>query len=304
MTSPAAAVDSVAARLVRRGFVHLRDIHESVAVGWRTAWAIFRAAAPHDAIGADMPPLEAVGEFSVPPPGAPVRDFQTLHIDFGLPVDPRRPVDVARFTALYIDCDRPPTSARTRVVPLSALLAQRPWVDRPALVDRLRRYGLLQAGDQGYVEGILGRLVEAADASFSLPSSQTPGFLCGLEFSSRRQERAHLAERGLDLDAVEAHVLLRPGELLLLDNLATAHGRLGVRAPLELHQLCVGYPQLETTRQPLLLDSILDAFPASRVAEADVGQQPVERLRQVPRPLAEQAQQHRNEHQPDERGVE
>src|SRR4051794_13490160 len=60
------------------------------------------------------------------------------------------------------------------------------------------------------------------------------------EFSSRRQEEAHFAQRGLELNAVEEHVVLRPGELLLLDNLATAHGRLGLRAPLELHQLCVG----------------------------------------------------------------
>jgi hypothetical protein len=254
------AVNPVAAQLVARGSTHVRAIHRSVAAAWDTAMAIFRAAGPHDPIGADMPPLEAVGEFTVPPPGAPARDYQALHIDFGIPVEPRRPVHVARFTALYVDSDRPATSARTRIVPLRPLLAQRAWVDRPSLIERLRRYGLPQCGEHGYVEGILGRLVEAADDSPSLPSTETPGFLCGLEFSSRRQEEAHFAHRGLELDAVEEHVVLLPGELLLLDNLATAHGRLGLRAPLELHQLCAGYPGLDTTRQPVLLHRVLDAF--------------------------------------------
>jgi hypothetical protein len=254
------AVDPVAAQLVARGSAHVREIHGSVAVAWGAAMAIFRAAGPHDRIGADMPPLEAVGEFTVPPPGAPGRDYQALHIDFGIPVEPRRPVDVARFTALYVDSDRPRTTARTRIVPLRPLLAQRAWPDRPSLIDRLRRYGSPQSGEHGYVEGILGHLVEAADDSPSLPSTTTPGFLCGLEFSSRRQEEAHFAQRGLELNAVEEHVVVRPGELLLLDNLATAHGRLGLRAPLELHQLCVGYPRLDTTRQPLLLHRVLDAF--------------------------------------------
>src|SRR4051794_40003744 len=175
-----AAVDPVAAQLVARGSTHVRDIHGSVAVAWGAAMAIFRAAGPHDPIGADMPPLEAVGEFTVPPPGAPGRDYQALHIDFGIPVGPRRPVDVARFTALYVDIDRPRTTARTRIVPLRPLLAQRAWADRPSLIDRLRRYGSPQSGEHGYVEGILGRLVEAADDSPSLPSTTTPGFLCGL----------------------------------------------------------------------------------------------------------------------------
>jgi hypothetical protein len=78
-----------------------------------------------------------------------------------------------------------------------------------------------------------------------------------MEFDSVAQERAHLAARGLDVAAVEQRVRLAPGELLLLDNLATAHGRLGVREPLELNQLCMGFRglspagQFELTRRAL-----------------------------------------------------
>jgi hypothetical protein len=80
-----------------------------------------------------------------------------------------------------------------------------------------------------------------------------------MEFESLAQERDHFAERGLDLDAVEERVLLGPGELLLLDNLATAHGRVGVLTPLELHQLCVGFRNLDRSQQSVLLRRVLEA---------------------------------------------
>jgi hypothetical protein len=262
VSSPSPTIDSapLAAQLIGEGFVHLRELHEHPTLAWQTARSVFDAAAPGDAIGAGMPSLELVGEFALPPPGLPQRAFQALHIDFGLPITSRRAVDVARFTALYIDAGHPPTSARTRLVALRRLLAQRNWVDRQAMRARLRRYGSLQVGDEDYLEGILARLVEAADASPSLPCTGEPGFLCGLEFASRAEERVHLSGRGLELDGIEAQVSLQPGELLLFDNLATAHGRLGTRAPLELHQRCLGYPRLGVARQHVLLDRVLGAF--------------------------------------------
>jgi hypothetical protein len=257
--SPAHDASARAARLIQRGYLHLRRTHDRRDVAWETARAVFAAAAPYDAIGSDMPRLAVVGEFAVPPPGAPHRAFQALHIDFGLPVESRA-ADVARFTALYIDRDRPPTSARTRLVLLRRLLGRRAWPDRATLHARLRDYGRRQGGDGEYVEGILARLVEAADESPSLPASGSDGFLCGMEFGSRADERAHLLARGLELDGVEEHVRLAPGELLLFDNLATAHGRLGLRAPRELHQLCVGYAGLGARDQGALLARVLDAF--------------------------------------------
>jgi hypothetical protein len=264
MTSPAPSVDAsvLAARLVDEGFFHLRETHDRPEVAWGTARAVFAAAGPRDAIGSGMPALEVVGEFTLPPPGAPHRTFQALHIDFGLPVESAA-VDVARFTALYIDAGHPPTRARTRLVLLRRLLRQRAWADAATLVARLRDYGRAQQGDGDYVEGILGRLVEAADESPSLPSAGSDGFLCGMEFGSRAEERAHLLARGLELDGVEEQVRLAPGELLLFDNLATAHGRVGRRAPRELHQLCVGYAGLDRRGQRVLLPRVLGAFSAS-----------------------------------------
>jgi hypothetical protein len=179
----------VAADLLRDGFVHLSVPQESKQLAWSCALAVFREAAREDTIGAGMPPLGVVGRFTVPPPGARQRDFQTLHIDFGLPVVPDRPRDVARFTALHVDRDRARTSALTRIVHLRQLLGQRAWVEPELLVERLRRHGTANSGagvdaPAGYAEGIFARLVEAADDSPTLPRFSDAGFLCGMEFES------------------------------------------------------------------------------------------------------------------------
>jgi hypothetical protein len=241
--------------------VHLTGTHPTTESAWNHARAVFRACAPGDPIGVDMPDLDVVGEYTLPPSGAPVREFQTLHIDFGLPIRSRAARALARFTALHVDPAHATTTARTRIVALRPFLRQRAWVDSEALASRLRRYGLLQVGEpDDYVEGILARLIEAADGSPELPLIGAPGFLCGLEFDSRIEERAHLSRRGLELDPHERQILIRPGELLLFDNLATAHGRLGSRSPLELRQLCVGYAELDVPRQQVLLGRVLAAF--------------------------------------------
>jgi hypothetical protein len=254
---------AVACELLDNGFVHLRERHAGRRAAWTRAGEVFAAAAAHDAIGAGLPELEVVGEFTVPPLGALRRDFQPLHIDFGLPIGGSQAADVARFTALYIDRDHPATAAWTRVVPLRALLGRREWRDDVTLLERLRRYVASEAGS-ARAEGILGRLVEAADDTRALPSTADPEFLCGMEFASLSEERAHFAKHLLDLDAVERRVLLGPGELLVVDNLATAHGRVGVRRPEELHQLCAGYRQLDVDRQQVLLRRVLGAFGPAR----------------------------------------
>jgi hypothetical protein len=253
---------AAAEELLSAGFVCLSVPRDSEENAWSWARAVFCEAAREDALGAGMPPLGVVGQFTIPPAGARCRDFQTLHLDFGLPLSPEQPTHVARFTALYVDRDRAP-NARTRIVPLDGLLGQRAWVEPELLLERLRRYARTNAGTEcrgGYVEGILARLVEAADDTPTLPRSADAGFLCGMEFESLAHERDHFAERGLDLEAVEQRVVLGPGQMLLLDNLATAHGRLGVREPLELHQLCVGFRNLAFSEQSVLLRRVLEAF--------------------------------------------
>jgi hypothetical protein len=172
---------------------------------------------------------------------------------------------LAQYTALAISDDHGSVEAETRLVRLDALLGQRRWARPDELIRRFADYGASHGAwdrDLGYCEGILARVVEAADAGEpELPSvSATPGFLCGTEFDSLDQERRFFEDRGLCLASAETMVDLRPGELLIFDNLAWAHGRVGRRRAGELHQRIFGYRKLSSSGQRALRDTVLGAF--------------------------------------------
>ena len=162
-----------------------------------------------------LPPLSIIGDFVLPPlDGAETRDFQTLHFDFGLPLDPKVEGDVARYIALHIPADVTGVRAVTRLVPLAALL----------------------------------------------------------EFDSLSSELAFFARHGLRIDDAEIDINLQPGELLLFDNLALAHGRRGTRQPGELRQRAYGH-RLQPAAQTKLRDDVLTAFKA-RLRHAPITNSP------------------------------
>ncbi len=211
-------------------------------------------------------PLPVIGDFVLPPPdGGTSRDFQTLHFDFGLPLVPRAAQDVALYTALYVAPSATRVSARTRLVPLDALLHQRQWPQRRDLLARFATYGQTHGAwddSQSYSEGSLARVIEAAvGASPLLPSVKAdPGFLCGMEFSSLTDELAFFRHHRLDVEMVALDVALGPGQLLVFDNLAVAHGRRGSRQPGELHQRVFGHRQLSPVGQRAMRERVLSAF--------------------------------------------
>ena len=200
-----------------------------------------------------------------PPDGPASRPFQTLHIDFGVPLIATQPVDVARFTALHVAADAHLTQASTRLVALAPLLAQRRWPDHDQLIDRFAAYGHTHGAwddTAGYTEGSLARIIEAAigDPPVLASVKTTPGFRCGLEFTSLSEEIAFLAHRGVALDGIEQEVRLDPGELLIFDNQLVAHGRRGSRQPGELHQRVIGHQHAPPDQQRAIRDQFLTAF--------------------------------------------
>lgn len=215
-----------------------------------------------------------IGSFVIPPlGGAASRNFQTLHFDFGVPLDPKVDQDVARYTALYVPADAIGVRAATRLVPLVALLGQRPWRPPAELVDRLTSYGRTHGAwddDQGYTEGSLARVIEAAavEGSPILPSVKSePAFLCGLEFDSLAAELAFFARYRLRIRDAEIEIPLQPGGLLVFDNLAVAHGRRGTRQPGELRQRVYGH-HLQPAAQSRVRDDVLRAFYGADPADA------------------------------------
>jgi len=240
------------------GFVHASGPLASVSHAWSTARSLVEAATQDC--------LEVLGDFVIPPPEGPAsRDFQTLHFDFGLPLNPVASTDLARYTALHIPASAQPSDAVTRLVPLGPLLGAIGWPDSKGLIARFTAYGHSHgAWDDaaGYVEGSLARIVEAAlGQPPMLPSVKNePDFLCGTEFATLSEELAFFARRCLPLAEVELEVLLQPGDLLVFDNLALAHGRRGTRQPGELHQRIFGHSALSVAEQIEFRDRVLAAF--------------------------------------------
>lgn len=209
--------------------------------------------------------LSVIGEFILPPlDGVATRPFQTLHIDFGVPLRPVRDQDVARYTALFVPHCAAGVSAVTRLVPLAALLGQRRWPDRATVLTNLMAYGESHGSwddADGYCEGSLARVVEAAAGAPQLPSvKSSPGFLCGMEFDDIAAELRFFECLGLDVEAVQVEVPLRPGDLLVFDNLTLAHGRRGSRRPGELHQRIYGHRSFSPAAQHALRDRFLAVF--------------------------------------------
>jgi hypothetical protein len=242
--------------LLSHGFVRAPGRWQDCGHAWRYALAVFAEASLTDPLHDGMPDLQVVGEFTVPTPEAFQRPFQALHIDFGIPLAGEVPVDVARFTALLRDAREDGPGAITRLIPLRRLLAHRTWAERHVIAQRLSRTATVDRT----VEGILGRIIEVAREGHQLVPLNAPGHLCGMEFDSLQHERSFFDESGLPLTQVEEQVFLRPGEMLVIDNLRTAHGRTGRRNTNELHQLFVGYASLHAEDQKLLLDRVLSVF--------------------------------------------
>ncbi len=243
------------------GFVWIRSALASPAAAFTASQKLIDACVA--STGDDA--LSVIGDFILPPPdGEETRDFQTLHFDFGVPLRPLRDQDVARYTALFIPRSAVRVSAVTRLVPLNALLGQRRWPDRGTLLENLIAYGESHGAwddADGYCEGSLARVVEAAANAPRLPSvKSTPDFLCGMEFDHLAGELSFFDRLGLYVEAVQVEVPLRPGDLLVFDNLALAHGRRGSRRPGELHQRVYGHRSLSPAAQCALRDRWLAVF--------------------------------------------
>ena len=87
-----------------------------------------------------------------------------------------------------------------------------------------------------------------------------------MEFDSLSSELAFFSSYGLRLHDAEIEIPLQPGELLIFDNLAVAHGRRGTRQPGELRQRVYGN-RLQPAMQRELRDDILTAFCTPQAAE-------------------------------------
>ncbi len=87
-----------------------------------------------------------------------------------------------------------------------------------------------------------------------------PDFLCGNEFADLAGELRFLEGHGLAVERVQLDVTIEPGQALIFDNLACAHGRQGRRRPGELRQRVFGHRALSVESQCALRERALAAF--------------------------------------------
>lgn len=84
------SLSEAASALATTGAVRITGPFRRVEQAWSKAREVV------DGATGDEPPLAIIGDFVLPPADRPPnRDFQTLHFDFGLPLIPVMPVDVA-----------------------------------------------------------------------------------------------------------------------------------------------------------------------------------------------------------------
>ena len=219
-----------------------------------------------DRVGRGNASFDVIGEFVLAPPDGPAsRSFQTLHIDFGVPLIATRAADVARFAAVHVAADARLTRAWTRLVAFAPLLAERRWPDHDQLIDRFAAYG------HTHVPGMALRATPRAAS----PGSSKPRSAIHPYWPASRPPRGSVVvwsspacpRRSRSSPTAASRLMgssrkstLDPGELLIFDNQLVAHGRRGSRQPGELHQRVIGHRHAPPDQQRAIRDQFLTAF--------------------------------------------
>lgn len=179
--------------------------------------------------------------------------FLALHFDRGHPLFPTRGETLYLYAGFYFPRHQRPGTAVTRIVPVRKLLAQRAWGELGRIEQRLRAYALSLGSswdwdrDSGNRVSCFARILDALGSAPKLTNFREiqkdrwyRASRAGHEFERDIEEQNFYQSFGLRLEDVEAHVVLRPGDLLVIDNVNAIHGRIGRRLPGEIEHFLVG----------------------------------------------------------------
>lgn len=181
--------------------------------------------------------------------------FQALHFDMGQPMFSEEPQNMFMITGLFIPKKETPKTAKTRVINIRGLFndskkfGTKKEVEEK-IVDYVKKYG----DGWAYPDKVntcriscFARVVDAVAGTneladyfdktmaqwFQDPNNKDGG-------ASKVMEKKFYAERGIDLDSIEEDIVIKPGQLLIVDNMRTAHGRIGKRNAKETWQFMYG----------------------------------------------------------------
>lgn len=180
--------------------------------------------------------------------------FQALHYDMGQPLLDEQPQTLYTIGALYRPLGERNQNAKTRVVSLPKLFSQKSFGNysqvESMLLEYARRFG------DGWTQpephnthrlACLARYIDALAGQNALCEAQDEMigqcFTYDTEAAGTKghgEEVAFFDNAGLDLLAAEVQYEIKPGQLLIYDNMRTAHGRIGKREPQELINFLFG----------------------------------------------------------------
>jgi hypothetical protein len=144
--------------------------------------------------------------------------------------------------------------AKTRVVSIERLLSQRKFGDCKEVEKKLIQYVKSYGDGWIYPDKVntfrlacFARFIDAVEGTHELADffDKTTGQWFKNENTKTGEERLELEyeffrKHGLDIKCCEEQIEIKPGELLIVDNIRAVHGRIGPRNPKEIYQFLFG----------------------------------------------------------------
>lgn len=221
-------------------------------------------------------PVQCLRRSKIPAADVEPSSFQSLHFDGGQPLFPRSIETLYLYTALYCPRSTANPRALTRLASIKCLLTRLSVGNKGLTIERLRAYGASHGsgwdweGDSGNRISCFARVLDALTEVPRLTNfRQTPASewysasIAGNEFRTRSDEAEFYRSLGIRLEELEVEVVLRPGDLLILNNMKLVHGRCGKRRGEELHQLLYGVQDVPAETASAFRDWLVDLLPRS-----------------------------------------
>lgn len=177
--------------------------------------------------------------------------FQALHFDMGQPFISAEAQTMYLLIGLYFPQGTMPGTAKTRVLTLRGLVADKHLGSAPQIEEKILRY--VQEYGDGWDDinthriscfaRIVDALSETTDLNKYRDKTMAEWFADAKNsdgFARLQNEYAFYKKRGIDLEKKEVQITLEPGQLLVIDNMRAVHGRIGKRREQEVYQLMYG----------------------------------------------------------------
>lgn len=176
--------------------------------------------------------------------------YQALHFDMGQPIDTTEPQLMFHIIGLYFPADKAPSTAKTRALTLRGLLKDKKWGGKKRIEKKLLSY--VGAFGDGWDDintrrlSCFARVIDAVSGTTELANYRDKTMAQWFRdpskngYKSMHNEHMFYKLRGLPVDTLEEHIQLKPGQLLVIDNMRTAHGRIGKRNAREIYQFMFG----------------------------------------------------------------